>query len=271
MEIRELHLVAFGPFTDKKLIFNEDKAGVYVIYGANEAGKSSALRALKSLLYGIPGNTGDNFIHDHQKLRIGGCLRAQNGTELRFFRRKGNKNTLLAPDDTPLDDMALAAFLPGVSVDIFNTLFGIDHHALESGGAEILRQKGEVGQALFAAALGSPALHSTLEDFDNEADVLFRPRGSTQKINVAVKRFNELRKDIRDESLSSTIWDEQRRALARTTKALDEIQTELKQKRAEIARLQRIRQVLPKFAQRSEARQKLESMGSVVILAVCRT
>ena len=267
MEIRELNLVAFGPFTDKKLIFDQDKAGVYVIYGPNEAGKSSALRGLKSLLYGIAANTADNFIHDYQTLRIGGCLRASNGEELRFFRRKGNKNTLLAPDDTPLDDMTLSTFLPGVSADVFNTLFGIDHYALESGGAEILKQKGEVGKALFAAALGTPALHSILEGFDNEADALFRPRGSTQKINVAVKRFNDLKKDIRDASLSSTKWDEHRRALARTTQALTGIQTELKQNRAKLSRLQRIRRVLPKFAQRRESGQKLESMGKAVVLA----
>lgn len=265
MKIQELHLAAFGPFTDRTLIF--DQAGLHIVYGPNEAGKSSALRGLKALLYGIQERTLDNFLHDNNKLRINGRLRTADGHELEFTRRKGRKNTLLTLAGEEIDEQALAPFLLGVTSDLFEALFGIDHQALVQGGQEILEQKGEVGQALFSAALGSHALHAVLAQFDQEADELFRPRGSTRKINSAVKSYAELKKEIRDSSLSSREWDEQRRTLGRTKKDLEKIQFELAESRVEVNRLQRIARVLPKLARRRELLRELGSMGEVVILA----
>lgn len=265
MRIDELNLAAFGPFTDRVLDFG--KKGLHIVYGPNEAGKSSALRGLKALLYGIDERTLDNFLHANDKLRIRGFLCTTDGQELAFIRRKGRKNTLLTSDGESLDEQALAPFLQGVTAELFEMLFGIDHQALVQGGQEILEQKGEVGQALFSAALGSHALHAVLTELDVEADGLFRPRGSTQTINSALKSYADLTKEVRECSLSSRAWDEHRRALGRTTKELENIQSELVDNRIEVNRLQRIQRVLPKLARRRELFQELELLGEVIVLS----
>jgi uncharacterized protein YhaN len=264
MRIDKLNLAAFGPFTDRVLAFGEN--GLHIVYGPNEAGKSSALRGLKALLYGIDERTLDNFLHANDKLRIRGFLRTTDGQELAFIRRKGRKNTLLTPDGESLDEQALTPFLQGVTAELFETLFGIDHQALVQGGQEILEQKGEVGQALFSAALGSHALHAVLAELDVEADGLFRPRGSTQTINSALQSYEELNKEVRECSLSSRAWEEHRRALGRTTKELEKIQAELANNRIEVNRLQRTQRVLPKLARRLELYQELELLGDVIVL-----
>ena len=264
MRIDELNLAAFGPFTDRVLAFGE--LGLLIVYGPNEAGKSSALRGLKALLYGIDERTLDNFLHANDKLRIHGFIRTTDGHKLTFVRRKGRKNTLLTPDNEVLDEQVLAPFLQGVTAELFETLFGIDHQALVQGGQEILEQKGEVGQALFSAALGSQALHAVLAKLDADADGLFRPRGSTQTLNSALKSYAELNKEVRNRSLSSREWDEKRRALGRTTKGLESIQAELVGNRIEVNRLQRIQRVLPKLARRRELFQELELLGDVIVL-----
>jgi len=265
MKLQELNLAAFGPFTDRVLTF--DERGLQIVYGPNEAGKSSALRGLKSLLYGIGERTPDNFLHANDKLRIQGCLRSTDGHELTFVRRKGRKNTLLTPEGEPLDEQALAQFLYGVTSELFETLFGIDHQALVQGGQEILEQKGEVGQALFSAALGSHALHAVLAELDDTAKSLFLPAGSKPVINSAIRSHKELRDEIRKCSLSSREWDEHRSALGRTTNELEKIQSELAGNRIEVNRLQRIHRILPKLARRSEFFQELELLGDVVILS----
>ena len=264
MIIEELNLAAFGPFTDRVLAIGE--TGLHIVYGPNEAGKSSALRGLKALLYGVDERTLDNFLHANDKLRIHGLLRTSDRQELAFIRRKGRKNTLLTPDGEVLDEQALVPFLQGVTAELFETLFGIDHQALVQGGQEILEQKGEVGQALFSAALGNHALHAVLAELDVEADGLFRPRGSTQTINSALKSYADLNKEVRECSLSSREWDEHRRALGRTTKELEKIQSELTDNRIEVNRLQRIQRVLPKLARRRELFQELELLGDVIVL-----
>lgn len=265
MRIQELNLAAFGPFTERRLVFEGEEGGLYIVYGPNEAGKSSALRGLKALLYDIEERTPDDFLHAKDKLRIHGWLRAANGQEIQFVRRKGRKNTLLTPDGKALDEQALAPFLHGVRPELFETLFGIDHQALVQGGQEILAQKGEVGQALFSAALGSHALHSVLAQLDREADDLFLPRGK-KRINSTLKAYGDLKKEIRQHSLSSREWDEHRRALERTASELAQIQSDLAAARAEINRLKRIRHILPKLAKRRVLLRELESLGVVVIL-----
>ena len=145
----------------------------------------------------------------------------------------GNKNTLSSPEGDQLDDAALAPFLHGVNAEVFEMLFGIDHEALVQGGQEILEQKGEVGQALFAASMGSAALHGVLEQLESEADELFKPRGSVQVINAALKEYSQLQKDIKAQSLSSREWGDARRSLERTNKELAQLQDELVQGKAD--------------------------------------
>ena len=244
-----------------------DEAGLHIVYGPNEAGKSSALRGLKALLFGIEERTRDNFRHPNDKLRINGSLRTADGHEITFARRKGRKHRLLSPNGEILDEQVLVPFLQGVTADLFETLFGIDHQALVQGGQEILEQRGEVGQALFSAALGSHLLHVLLAQLEDEADALFRPRGSTQTINSALKSFAELKKKIRDHSLSSREWDEHHRILSRTTNELEKIQSELAENRVEVNRLQRIQRIQPKLARHRELLQELEVLGEVVILS----
>ncbi|MGH8552376.1 MAG: AAA family ATPase, partial [Methylococcales bacterium] len=134
------------------------------------------------------------------------------------------------------------------------------------GGREILEQKGEVGQALFSASLGSHRLHAVLGRLDEEADGLFRPRGSNQTINSALKIHADLKKEIKDRSLSSREWDERRLELARTHSELEQIQATLSTSRVDLNRLKRMQRVLPKLARRRELRQQIESLGDVVIL-----
>jgi uncharacterized protein YhaN len=267
VEIRELNLLAFGPFSDRLLDFSTSGGALHIIYGPNEAGKSSSLRALKALLFGIPARTADNFVHDSKLLRISGRLSSSNGQELAVVRRKGNKNTLASPDGRLLDDTILTPYLHGVNAEIFEMLFGIDHEALVRGGQEILEQKGEVGHALFAASIGSSALHAVREQLETEAGELFKPGGSKPSINAALKEHARLQKAIKDRSLSSREWGEAHRALERTNTALAQLQQELVQAKSERNRLMRIQRARPRITARRELLLKLKELGDVVVLA----
>ena len=110
MRIERVHLRAYGPFTDVVLDFS-GRAGMHVVYGPNEAGKSTALRALTGLLYGIPTRTGDAHLHRMGDLRVGGTLVDEQGHRLSFVRRKGLKNTLSDEHGEPMDEALLRRML----------------------------------------------------------------------------------------------------------------------------------------------------------------
>ncbi len=56
MKLRTLELDKFGAFDNLRLNFRAD-AKLHVVYGPNEAGKSTALAAVGALLYGVPERT----------------------------------------------------------------------------------------------------------------------------------------------------------------------------------------------------------------------
>jgi uncharacterized protein YhaN len=100
MKLLSLNLRAVGPFTGVVLDLSAGEQGLHLIYGPNEAGKTSALRALSHLLFTFPHLSADNFLHPNDQLRVGGKLRHSDGEELEFLRRRGNRNTLRGPDDS---------------------------------------------------------------------------------------------------------------------------------------------------------------------------
>ena len=263
MKLETLNLLAFGPFTERVLSF--DAPGLHIVYGPNEAGKSSSLRALKALFYGIDNRSRDNFIHANNKLRVGATI-SNAGKRLEFVRRKGNKNTLLSMDEQPLDNQALAPFLNGVSLEVFETLFAIDHQSLLKGGQQILAQQGEVGQALFSAALGGHALRSVLDQLDSEAKELFLASASDPKINANLKKLKELNRQIKECSLSSKKWQDAQQLLTKTAQELAAAQQELSASRLGLNRLKRAQRVLPKFARRTLLLEQLNTMKEVVEL-----
>jgi uncharacterized protein YhaN len=266
MRIRRLELKAFGPFSDRILDFSSDLPGLHIVYGPNEAGKSSSLRALQALFFGFPARTGDNFLHPYDQLLVGGCLRGSDGRELTFYRRKRSKNSLFDRHDNPIDPAALAPFLHGLEQDLFTTLYGIDHETLVRGGQGILDQRGEVGQALFAAGTGLASLRSIVDELEREGDELFKPRGSNQAISVALARHRELQTGIKEAALSSREWQDHQRALDETRRRLEDANGLRARLYREKRQLERLKQALPYLGQHRGLLEKLAELGRVVEL-----
>jgi len=266
MRIKRLDLIAFGPFTDQTLAFDTKGPGLTVIFGPNEAGKSSSLRALKCLLYGIPERTPDNFLHPNDQLLLGGALIADNGKTLPFLRRKRRKTSLFDTHDNPLAPEALSPFIRGVDQDEFETLYGINHEALVQGGRDILDQKGEVGQALFSAGAGISSLREVLAKLDMEADELFRPRASTRHINRALADYKKTQREIRAATLSGQDWMRVEQDLRKAKAELVLIEEKRREKNTERRQLERLKQALPQLALRREYLDQLRSLGETAPL-----
>ncbi|MBT6615563.1 MAG: AAA family ATPase, partial [Deltaproteobacteria bacterium] len=217
MRIKQLDLKAFGPFTDQLLKFDTESPGLHIIFGPNEAGKSSSLRALKAWLFGFPERTGDNFVHTNDNLLIGGSLMSEDGRELSFFRRKKRKADILDLNGDPITPDLLAVFVPIKDRLVFESLYGVDHEGLIQGGEDILAQKGDVGQTLFSAGTGISSLRDVIFELEKQADELFKARGSKQKINETIARYKLLQKSVKDAILSSREWKELNNDLTKTT------------------------------------------------------
>jgi uncharacterized protein YhaN len=266
VKLLDLHLLAYGPFTDQHLDLSAGSEGLHLVFGPNEAGKSSALRALRALLYGVPERTRDDFRHGKTEMRIGGLLCGNDGTELCCYRRKGRKNTLLDAQGDPIAEHELVRLLGGVAEPLFERLFGIDHEALVSGGQALLDEHGREAEALFGTGLGSTAVHSLLDTLDEEAQALFAPRASKPLINAALSRLSELDRRQREVTLSGRKWDEAREAVETARRRLSEIDADLAETERRRGTLGRIRRSLPSLARREQFRERLTRLGDIPIL-----
>jgi uncharacterized protein YhaN len=260
LRFERLAVPAFGPFTDVAFDFPATGADLHVVYGANEAGKSSLLRAIRDLLYGIHGQTPDDFLHDYKALRIAATLCGRDGRRLAVQRRKGNRNTLLDAAGSPLPDDALAPFLGAVDRDFFTTMFGLGAVELRQGAADLLQGRGDLGQALFSASLAGTPVHRVLESLDEEARTLFDGRRSGVAIRQAVDAYEAHLRASRDATVRPEAWDAALAALAGATAERNRLDAELRGVRERADWVARCLDALPTLGRLREATQRVSEL-----------
>ncbi|MGH7192145.1 MAG: ATP-binding protein, partial [Candidatus Saccharimonadales bacterium] len=267
MKIARLELRAFGPFTDVALDFGAEQYGLHVVYGANEAGKSSTLRALTQFLYGIPPRTNDDFIHPYANLRIAGVLLDGDGSRLECVRRKAARNDLRAADDnTPLETAAMVKYLSGVDRETFETMFGIDHAGLVQGGRDLVEGKGSLGQILFAAGAGIGDLKGVHAQLEKDAGELFKSGAKNPRINSKLSEWEAARKATVAAQLSTADWERQDKTLRQSHDELADVERRLEAARAEKGRLERVSQAVALVANLNELTTRMAELGPVTLL-----
>lgn len=252
MRILRLDLHAFGPFTGGRLDFARKPDALQLIYGPNEAGKSTTLRALLALLYGIPVRTNDAHLHDMARLRIGALLEDHRGRVLSLTRRKGAKHTLLDANGEPTPESALSELLLGIDETMFRHMFGLDHQRLRDGGEALLSGNGNLGEGLFDASVGTRALREVKEALRSEAEALYKARGKTPKLNVALEALRDKTRQIKEAALSPQAFVEQTKALEQRRKRREQCLVERRELLTERARLERDLRLLPLLARHAQ-------------------
>lgn len=264
MRFQRLDIPAFGPFTELRLSFPSSGRDLHLIYGENEAGKSSLLRAIRDLLFGIHGQSPDDFLHEYKKLRLLGEIENRAGDRLIFQRRKGTKNTLLDEAGNPLVDTALLPFLGGVNQAYFSTMFGLGSSELREGAHQLLRGEGEIGSALFSASLGGTPVQHVLDALMAESERMFKGRATANvSIRPAVNRYKELLKQSRDSIISADAWDQLTKALNESESLKDRLESDIAGIEREIAWIQRCEDALPSIGLLNEQRRLLGELPTL--------
>ncbi|GAA0033955.1 MULTISPECIES: YhaN family protein [Bradyrhizobium] len=265
MRLRRLDLTRYGKFTDHSIDFGErpiDQPDLHVIYGPNEAGKSTAFTAFLDLLFGIATQSPFDFLHPYSTMRIGGAL--EFGGETREFARiKRPQNSLLDADDRPIPESAIRGELGGIERDAYRTMFSLDDETLEKGGESILASKGDLGQLLFSASAGLSHLSQKLIDLKAEADGFYKFRARSGALVDLKTRLAELKAER--EKFDTLASDHARlvESLDRSKKHYDEAVTERTRTRGRIDEIQRHLAALPRLVALRGIRERLAPLADV--------
>jgi uncharacterized protein YhaN len=266
MRLSSLDLLAFGHFTNKTLAFTDKGGAIDIVFGNNEAGKSTSRRGVSNFLFGIPVRTTDDFIHPKPTLRLGATVVDSTGKSTRLVRRKGAKDTLRDGADNVVAEDVLARLLGGLDQELFDQMFSLSRVELVSGGNDLLAGKGSLGEALFGASMGLAGINDLLQTLEKEAAELFKPGGSKPLLNATLRELDERRHKVRELELRPADFIAHETALADALAERSRLDTELHRAEADLRRLERNKRLLPLAVLRSEITTDIAELGDVVAL-----
>ena len=273
MKLVQLNLRAYGPFTNKNIDFGDvagsgpENVGLHLLLGANEAGKSTALRGLRAVLFGMS-DMRDAHLHPKDMLRVALKIRTAEGELLHVERRKGKgaKSLLFVETEkvVPVEDWA--RILPVDNADLFEQMFGLNYERLLAGGRQLAEFKSDIGQALLAAAGDTGETVALMREMQERADAIYSPRATSSKLRQALSVYQAADKAFRDERYTSR---EYKAAVSRRDEIeeeLNRIARERAQSTTEQHRLTRLQTAAPHVQRLLEDEKALEEYGSVVTL-----
>lgn len=239
MRLDALELVRYGHFDGKTLEFR--KAGsaghetdLQIIYGPNEAGKSTIREAISDLLFRVKPQSKMTFaVKDVLKV---GARATVAQVQIEAYRLKKNKNDLVDAADRPLLDNPFAVVTDGFDRISFEQTFSVNRDQLENGGELIVKGEGDLGRLLFAGTSGLRGLPEKLAELDERASAIWsRKAGASAR--VLVEDIRSIDQRIRELQTTQGAYDGKRREVDRLAAAFEKARDDLAAVEAAIRRV----------------------------------
>ena len=209
MRLRRLNLIRYGHFTDFSLDFGPSPTNgpdFHIIYGDNEAGKSTALNGYLDFLFGFTKQSKYAFLHEYKNLCMGATLEINNRVhELKRIKRQGMN--LVDANGQPVDAEILTKALHRLPRESYQTMFSLNDETLERGGEEILASRGELGRLLFEGSAGMANLTDKLELLRECANNVYAERSRTHEIASLRQELEQLDKERRNLEVRVNVYE----------------------------------------------------------------
>lgn len=244
MKIKKVHIDGFGKWHDQDFEFTDNPV---LIYGANEAGKTTLASFILSVLFGFADGRGKNKYQQYlpkNNSSYGGSLtviegqhqyvikrvKGKNGGKVTITNEKGKqeKADFLATLIGPLDRELYQAIYSFSQTNILND--ELDREQLE----QQLQQLG---------AVGSREWLQQIARLEKSADALYKPRGRKLSLNRHLKEYDELQQKVNQAQSQSQEYHQLVQQQVSDQKQLTQLkkqQPEIKTQVEQTERLQRL-------------------------------
>ncbi|KON89539.1 hypothetical protein AF332_23750 [Sporosarcina globispora] len=264
MKITDIHIYGYGKLTDFILT---DIQSLQVIYGENEAGKSTIMSFIHSILFGFPSKIQSELRYEPKEgAKYGGRITAifpDRGKAV-IERVKGKASGdvgVFLEDGTRGEDELLSELLHHIDKGLYQSIFSFNIHGLQN----VNQMKGEdLGRYLFSAgSLGTDHLVNAENILQKELESRFKPNGKKPSLNVKLKELKRLHQDLnKAEQNNEQYW-----ALLRKKEDLENdlnrIQHELENSQQEHFRLKEWQDLYPLITEEQELIKEREQFADV--------
>lgn len=263
MQFQSLKVERFGSLADFEVEFNAD-APIQLLFGPNEAGKSTFLGLIRELLFGFP-HSGSPYHYSAAGRQIAAeaRLRMADHTTLHFRREKGTKHQQVQgqaePSGETIDDASLLHRLGGVSQPFYENVFGFSLGELTSGEKSL--EVANLDEALYGTGLGGlKGLQSIQSELADESDKFWLARGKKQKINHLLGKVKTASDSLRTSMLRPDEYEARLQRHRQASESLEKIRSENETSRRTLKHLERLRDSLGPYQELNITRRHLEKL-----------
>lgn len=246
MKLLELYVDGYGLLHDFYLGGDGLATSPCIVFGLNEAGKTTLLSFIRAVLFGFKSEGGP--VEPVRGGRAGGYLVLEDGGEVYRVERYGRGNGKVVVDlpggGRAGEEVLLGRLLRGVSPVMFKNVFafGLD----ELRRLEELAST-EVNSYIYGAGTGTRPhrLAGAAAALEKTAGELFRPRGRTQALNKLLLELEALDRRIKELEQQPARYRALREELAGLERERDGMRALRQQRLARLRRLERLIRALP--------------------------
>ena len=198
MKIDRVHIDGFGDHGATSLPPFETP--VTILYGPNEAGKSTLLAFIRMVLFGFPRRGAADHFPPRAGGNHGGRIELVTDAEERFTveRHRGKKGgpvTVTDADGSPVPDSALSRLLGHAPASTFKSVFAFDLDDLRQLESE---EEDGINSRIYSAGTGAARLPRALKQLKERADDIYAPRGSKQPVAKVLTELQEVEGKLRE-------------------------------------------------------------------------
>ena len=191
MEVKELHIYGYGKLENVRFQLSSPQ----VFLGENEAGKSTIMSFIHSVLFGFPKAGGENRYEPKHGGGYGGSLllETRDYGEVRIERVKGKSAgdvTVRLTDGRSGKEELLSEILNGMDKSYFQAIFSFNLDGLQGLGN---LDEGTVGRYLLSAGLaGNDRLMEAEAELSKDMEALFKPSGQKPVLNASLTKLKDI-------------------------------------------------------------------------------
>ncbi|MFE8696270.1 AAA family ATPase [Cytobacillus sp. FJAT-53684] len=264
MKISDLHIYGYGKLSNLKISGLHE---LQVFYGENEAGKSTLMSFIHSILFGFPTKQQTELRYEPKEgAKYGGQLTAifESHGKAVIERVKGKATgdvRVTLEDGTVGEEELLKDLLFHVDKSLFQSIFSFNIHGLQN----FHQIKAEdIGKFLFSAGtLGTDQLMRAENTIQKELEMRFKPNGKKPSINEKLKELKHVHLDLKKaEHHNEQYWTllKEKTALEQEIK---ENEKELQLAEGEKSRLEAWRQIQPIKAEEKWLKEELSKYEAI--------
>ena len=265
MKIKQLNIYGYGKWVDEAFDFDPH---FQVIAGPNEAGKSTLLSFIQSILFGFPKKSERDLRYEpKQSSAYGGYLVIETekyGT-LQIERIAGRSVTgevkITQEDGSTLPENVLDELLGHLDRTAFKALYGFNLSDLE----EVKTLDPDEIQNYFTSigATGSSRYLRKMDELNAAIDELYKARGQKPEINQLMTQMKQLKEKMQNLQTHYQDYLDSESDLAQCYEELKELQTERKELEDELGQLPKWQEQVKQIEQMDTINEQLAEIPAL--------